>query len=137
MKILKSAFTILELLIVISVLTILIGISTPKIKGMQQNSNLIKAQREVDTIKSALESYRTFGTTNLFPPSTTTLQATYLITSVPNLINNILYDPFGATSTTEYNYLCSSNKKYYIVWSVGVTGQNQPTAISNTGVVTY
>ncbi len=137
MKISNKAFTILELLVVISVLGVIIGISIPKMVGMRQNANLLKAQKDIQTIISALESYRTFDSSHVFPPTTTTLQSTYLLSALPNIINSILYDPFGATSTTEYNYMCSSNKKYYIVWSVGLTGQNQPLSISNTGVVTY
>lgn len=131
----KNAFTILELLVVISVLTILIGIAMPKIKGMSQNAQVAQAQKEVQTLVAALEEYKSMN--NSFPPSTITVQNSYLISANPKMITNILYDPFGATSTTEYNYLRSGNGKYYVVWSVGLTGQNQPTAISNTGAITY
>lgn len=132
----KKSFTIIELVIVILVLTILIGITVPRIKGFQQNVNLVKASKEAVTIETALESYYMFNS-HVYPPSTSTVQTVYLTNAVPNVISNVFYDPFGATSTTEYNYLCSSNGQYYVVWSVGVSGQSQPTAISNTGDISF
>ena len=132
----KKSFTIIELLVVISVLGILVAIAIPRIIGMQQNSNLTKANNELNTLRAALESYRTFDTSHTFPPTTTTIGATYLSVATPKMVD-VLYDPFGATSTTEYNYLCSSNGKYYVVWSVGIPGSLQPTAISNTGDISF
>jgi general secretion pathway protein G len=133
----KKAFTIIELLVVIVLLGILIGIAVPKIKGFQQNGNLTKAQREVVTLETALESYYTFTTPHAFPPSDPAVQTNYLINFTPKMVNNIAYDPFGATSTTEYNYLCSQNGLYYVVFSKGLSGQDLPVSISNTGVITY
>jgi len=134
----SQAFTILELLVVITVLAILIAIAIPRIQAMQQSANLVKAKKEIATIMSALESYKTFNSTlSEYPSSTTTLQATYLIKSSPDIISTVFYDPFASTPTTEYNYLCSNNGQYYVVWSVGLPGTNQPTAISDTGVISY
>ena len=132
-----AAFTVIELVLVIIVLGILIGISVPKIKGFQQNSNLVKASKEVATIMTALESYYTFNS-HSFPVSTTpitNLQATYLINATPNIISSILYDPFAAAGT-EYSYASSSNGQYYVVWSQA-PGRNLPTGITNTGDITY
>ena len=132
----NPAFTIIELIIVISILGIIIGISVPKIIGFQNNAKIVRASKEAATIMAALESYHAFNNYN-YPSSTPTLQQTYLILTIPSILNKIIYDPFSSTSTVEYNYLCSSNGQYYVVWSVGVTGQNQPTGISNTGVISY
>jgi len=128
----------IELLLVIVVLGILIGIAIPKIKGMQQNGNIVKAKKEVATIMTALESYYTFNS-NSYPVATTpitNLQATYLLNATPSMIGNLVYDPFAA-SNTEYSYVSSSNGQYYIVWSVSLAGVNQPTGISNSGVISY
>jgi general secretion pathway protein G len=131
----KKAFTILELLVVISVLGILIGIVVPRFKGMQDNGKLTKAKGEVRSIMAALESYRTFNATQ-YPPSTTTLIASYLLAASPQIIN-VLYDPFGSTTTTEYNYKCSSNGNYYVVFTQGVNATYRPTSVSDAGVITY
>jgi len=55
----RYAFTILELIIIISILGILIAIAVPKLSGFQQNTKLAKANKEVATITAALESYYT------------------------------------------------------------------------------
>ena len=132
----RSAFTILELIIIISILGILIAVAVPKLSGFQQNSKLVKANKEVATIAVALESYYSLNS-HLYPPSTTTLQALYLINATPKMLSSIVYDPFGATSTTEYNYLSSSNGQYYVIWSSGLVGSVQPTGISSSGVISY
>ena len=128
----------IELLLVIVVLGILIGIAIPKIKGMQQNGNIVKAKKEVATIMTALESYYTFNS-NSYPPATTAitnLQQTYLINANPQIISNVIYDPFAA-SQIEYSYMTSSNGQYYAIWSQSLSGANHPTSISNAGVISY
>ncbi len=132
----RKGFTLLELLIVISVLVIIINIAIPRFKGMRQNGQLARVKGELETLTAALESYKIFDSSLKYPPTTTTVTATYLAGFSPN-ITNVLYDPFGATATTEYNYMASSNGKYYVVWSAGFSGQLQPSAISDTGVITF
>ena len=134
-----KAFTIIEVLIVLTVLGILIGIAVPKIKGMQQNGNVIKANKELAAIEAALESYHTFVPSHSYPIQTsvyTNLQLNYLLHANPNMIATILYDPF-ATTPTEYSYMSSSNGQYYMIWSASLAGPNPPTGIDNTGKVSY
>jgi general secretion pathway protein G len=133
-----KGFTILELIVVLLVLGIIIGIAIPNIKGMQQNTNITKASKEIATIETALEMYRT--STSSYPIATTpitNLQQQYLINATPRIISAVLYDPFAATSTTEYSYMSSPNGKYYVIWSVSLSGAVQPSAISNSGVISY
>jgi len=136
-----KAFTILELVIVISVLAILIGIAIPTINGMRQHANVSKAKAEIQTIMSAVESYYTFGSPHAYPPAPspgiTNLQQTYLVNTTPNIISSPLYDPFAANSTTEYSYMTSGNGQYYVIWSASLPGANPPTNISNSGVISY
>jgi len=134
----SKAFTVIELILVLLVLGILIGMSVPKIKAMQQNGNVVKANKEVASIEAALESYYTFNS-NSYPPATTAitnLQQTFLINANPQIISNVIYDPFSA-SPTEYSYMTSSNGQYYAIWSQSLSGANHPTSISNTGVISY
>ncbi|MEI7998992.1 MAG: hypothetical protein WCH62_05755 [Candidatus Omnitrophota bacterium] len=133
----KKSFTILEILLTVFVLGILLKLMIPKITGMKDNANIGKTNKEMNVLILALEAYRPFVSDRLYPPSTTSLQATYLSTVTPKVINSIFYDPFVVGGTTEYNYLSSPNRLFFIIWSVGFSGSNHPTAISDTGLVTY
>ena len=132
----KKAFTILEILVVIAVLAILIGIAIPRFKSMKDNGGLAQVKAELKTIRAALESYRTFDPSKVYPPSTTRLTAQYLSGSNPKVVG-VLYDPFGGTTTTEYNYLSSANGQYYVIWSVGSAGESQPTSVSDSGDIVF
>lgn len=128
----KKGFTIIELLIVIAVITILIGIAVPRIKGMQDEANRTKASAETKTIQTAIESYYINQTPNAYPATSTTIIASTLSSASPNIISETLYDPF-LTSSTEYNYI--KNGGYYVVFSVGMDGTADITGISTAGVL--
>jgi prepilin-type N-terminal cleavage/methylation domain-containing protein len=127
-----KGFTILELIVVISVLLILIGIAIPRIKGMQDSGNITKANAELQTLQTAMESYYSNQNPKAYPVSSTTPCATVFDTASPKIISSPLYDPFGTTNTTEYDMLVSSNGTYYMFASVGAGG----TAISGSTVIT-
>lgn len=132
-------FTILEILVVISVIAILIGIAVPRFKGMQDEAKIAKARSEVKTLMLALESYKMHSGSALYPDSTTamqTLQEDYLLSASPKMISQKLYDPFGATSTTEYSYMSSENQLYYAIWSK-IPGSSEPTSIDADGTLYY
>ena len=130
-----KAFTIVELLVVIVVLGILLGIGVPRINGMMNNSKMVRVKGELTTLQTAIESYYTF--ISVFPPSGSTICASYLTKTSPNVVGSVLYDPFGATATSEYQYLLSSNGRYYAVWSTGLPGSLQPTSVTNSGDIGY
>jgi len=136
----KKAFTIVEILVVLAVLSVLIGVSIPRIKAMQDNSFTAKARKELAaTLRPAIEAYKIHNS-NAYPAPggnyTATIAGTYLNNSAIRFISNIPYDPFGATATTEYGYRVSSNGLYWVVWSIGRNKISETTAISTTGVVT-
>jgi len=118
----NKGFTILEILVVLSVIAILIGIAVPRLKGMQDQANISKAKAELKTLQAAIVSYYTNTSPNAYPPTSTTVATTSLITATPQIISTALYDPWGATSTTEYNYVLSANGQYYVIASVGPNG---------------
>jgi|GEM_PF-1503414 len=118
----KKGFTILEILVVLSVIAILIGIAVPRLKGMQDQANISKAKAELKTLQAAIVSYYTNSSPNAYPPTSTTVATTSLITATPQIISTALYDPWGATATTEYNYVLSANGQYYVISSVGPNG---------------
>ncbi len=131
----KKAFTIIELLVVISVLVILIGIAIPRFKGMQDAARIAQAKGEMHTLQSAIESYYTNALPKAYPPTTPTVIQNYLVTASPQIIPmSPPYDPFLANNT-EYNYSLAADGKYYVVYSVGVNGSGTATVV-NGGTVT-
>ncbi|MDP8212753.1 MAG: type II secretion system protein [Candidatus Zapsychrus exili] len=131
----KRGFTIIELLVVIAVISILVGIAVPRIKGMQDEANRVKAEAEAKTIQTAIESYYINQKPSSYPDSSTTICATTLNSASPLIVSDVLYDPFLAAAT-EYNYIKSTNGKYYIIFSVGVDGVADITGIGTTGTLT-
>lgn len=62
-----SAFTVIEMLVVISVISILAGILLPAIHTAQKKAKIAKTQAMIDSINIALKQYRTdFGA---YPPA--------------------------------------------------------------------
>ncbi len=131
----RKGFTLLELLVVISVLVIMIGMAIPTFKGMQQQGTLTQVQKELQTLQGAVESYYTNSNPNAYPPSTTLLISNYLISAIPQIIGDVFYDPLKTSPQAEYRYIASANRKYYLIRSVGLDGVQGGLSISNTGVV--
>ena len=132
----SKAFTLIELLIVMAVIAILISIAIPSFKGMQMEARKTKAQGDVRTIKMAVEAYY-MDHHNTYPAEAN--YQTSLSASVPQILPNILYDPFGSTSTTQYSYSLDTHNAatatYYVIYSVG-TSRNAIASVSTSGVVT-
>jgi prepilin-type N-terminal cleavage/methylation domain-containing protein len=130
-----KAFTLIELLIVMAVIAILISITIPSFRGMQNEAKKVKAQGDLMTLQIAVESYYK-NYNSVYPADGTppTYQTT-LIAASPQIIQGNMYDPFGATNTTQYMYDLSANSQYYILWSVNIVG-NEPASVANTGAVT-
>ena len=126
----KKGFTILEILVVLSVIAILIGIAIPRFKGMQDAANVSKAKAEMKVYQAAVESYK--NNTGAYPATSTTLGTT-LAAATPQ-ITAALTDPFKAN--TDYNYILSASGSYYVIASVGSLGTGAVTAISDAGVIT-
>ncbi len=132
----SRGFTLIELLIVMAVIAILIGIALPSFRGMQQEARKTRAQGDVRTIKMAVEAYY-MDHQNTYPAEAN-YQAT-LQASVPQILTSTLYDPFGATSTTQYLYSLDTHNpataNYYIISSVSPSGVATAT-VSTTGTIT-
>lgn len=94
------AFTLIELLIVVSILAILASLALPNFLEAQARSKVARAKADMKTIATALEAYHTDR--GHYPPSTLVVRALRLsplstpvayLSSVPN-------DPFGGTELT-------------------------------------
>ena len=102
----KKGFTIIELVIVISVLIILIGIAIPRMKGMQQSGMIVKVKGELQIFQAAVESYYTNSSPNAYPltPGTGSalVGANYLVTASPQIITSPLLDPYDPLTSSLY-----------------------------------
>lgn len=131
-----TGFTLVELMIALVIIGTLVGLILPRFKGMRDQGKISKTQGELRTVKAAMESY--FIRNSGYPPATPTVCKTYLTTpsTYPRMLQNPLYDPFGATAETEYQFAVSSNGRYYVLYSVGADATAQITGIGDDGVVT-
>lgn len=117
----KKAFTLIELLIVIAVISILIGIALPRFRGMQIEGNIVKAKAELRTLQTAVESYYIHNN-NTYPATGSTALETALASAIPNIIDHVPTDPFSPTGADYAYVMGGTNSKFYIVYSVGPGG---------------
>jgi len=128
-----KGFTLVELIIVISVIAILIGIALPRMRGMIDEGNTAKAGSELRALQAAVESYYIHNS-KVYPPTGSTWE-TLLTTVKPTLVGSAPTDPFNNTAGTQYQYAKDTNGKYYILWSVGPDGTAGVTGVSTAGAV--
>lgn len=130
----ESGFTLLEILVVISLIVIIVGIALPRFTGVTDEGRKAKASGELKTVQTAIESYL-LNTSSSVPGTTWATMGTALEGASPRLVGETskLYDPFGTTSTTNYSFAKSANGKYYVLWSLGVDKANTITSIDNAG----
>jgi prepilin-type N-terminal cleavage/methylation domain-containing protein len=133
----RRGFTLIELMIVIAVMAILIGISLPHFKGMQDEGKTVEAAGELRTLATGIESYYIHNS-KAYPNQQTTVDTTWqssLTGASPTIVASVLYDPFSPS--TEYRYATSaaSNSAYYVVFSVGPDGTADITGISTAGAI--
>lgn len=110
----KKGFTLIELLIVMSVVAILVSIIIPSFRAMQQESWITKAEKEVQTLQLAIESY--FRHKDTLPANITTA----LTDTKPKIVFQILKDPWNTNPSNQaYGYVTKNikNNEYYVIYS--------------------
>ena len=123
-----------------AVIAILIGIALPSFRGIQSEARITRVQRDLRTLKIAVESYyknHAQYPNAEFPPPGVYQDA--LLNASPQILEKNLYDPFGGTSTTQYVYNISTSDpataKYYVIYSVG-SNSSGTASVDNNGTVT-
>ncbi len=132
----KQGFTVVEILVVLAVLAILIGMAVPRIKGMQDEGTVAQVRSELKMLQTAIESYYIHQNPQAYPSTTAAITEDILTQAIPKVVSRIMYDPFGATATTEYGYVVSANGLYYVVGSPGVARDGTTFTIDADGAVT-
>lgn len=108
----KFAFTIIELLVVISIISILSLIVVYSFDRVRKNSRDAQRKADLSSIASALEFYKTDK--KKYPSSDFADKLTKLSNIVPNYLANIPTDPERSTTQSEYQYKSDGNQ-YKIV----------------------
>lgn len=125
----KSAFTLLELLVVITIIAILAGITLAISGGANQKAAMDKTRAEVLAIANALEQYKIANDTYPAPgadnsvPFATDGQSIRPFYSAANFQTNSsgqLEDPYG--NAYVYQIPGSRNPASFDVWSKGKNG---------------
>ncbi len=132
MKLIKSesGFSILELLIIMAVMSVITTFALPSFKGMKTKASVAKAEKEIQTLKSVVESY--YRHDNAIPKSLSDLYA-----ASPALMTKDMEDPFHTVGTTYkyvYNYGINGSGQYiYIIVSQGPDGNYVAPTVKNNG----
>ena len=124
----RTGFTLIEMMIVISVIAILIGVLLPSFRGSQDEASIQRARSELRTIATALESYYIHNS-NAYPSALSSLT-----TATPRIISVIPDDPFDTTAGTDYQYATGSG--YYVVYSWGTDRAADISGVNSSGQMT-
>lgn len=128
----QKGFTLIEILVVITLILIIAGIALPRFAGVSAEGKKAKAAGELKTLQTALDAYLVQPGKTV--PATWADLETKLEGATPRLIGdvNAFDDPFETTGT-KYSYIV--NGDYYVLFSTGPGGAPAITAISAAGVI--
>jgi len=121
---------LIDVLMVIAILAVLYSITAVKIIGMQTEAKIAQTKADLKTLKFAIDTY--IMRNNVCPKKDDYQRL--LISQTPNIVFGNLMDPFGNTMNSIYPFDISSNKKNYVVYSVGLK-RNGKAVIGNDGRV--
>jgi prepilin-type N-terminal cleavage/methylation domain-containing protein len=118
----NKAFTIIELLIVLSIMATIVGILVLNFQGLNTEARNTKADGDLRVLKIAVETYSIAK--NHLPSSLSELEGGPTLATLPK-------DPYAGGKN--YNYY--SNGIYFAIWSVGPNGNSGIVAINPGGLV--
>ena len=112
----QRGFTLIEILVVITLILIIAGIALPRFAGVSAEGKKAKAAGELKTLQTALDAYLLKPGASV-PADWGTLK-TELQDATPRLIGNVdsFEDPFK--KETNYGY-AKGGTEYYVIYSVG------------------
>ncbi len=127
----KNGFTLLEVLIVVSIIIIIAGIALPRMLGLNVNARVSRVKGDLRVLQTAVEAY--LININKVPGV-----GSHLEVADPVIVSDFskIQDPFstGGTSTYGYSTASATGRQYYVLFSVGTNG-NGTASISTAGVL--
>jgi len=127
-----AAFSTLELIIVLAIVILVLGISSVRFIGFQDQTRIETVRGDLKALQSAIDHY--YLNNNKAIPAGDDWQTTDLANDDPRVLGPILHDPFQGENE-QYEYLTSPNSKYYVVYSFGIDRQADITGIDNSGLI--
>ena len=138
-----AGFTLVELLVVITVIALLAGLTLAAVGGVNQKAYRDKTKAEIAAISNALEQFKsardyypTNSTTNAEPLSLTntttpndSLRPFYIANKVQTNSSGELQDPYG--NAYQYQIPGAKNPASFDVWSIGKNGTDSSDDIGN------
>ncbi|MEI6437441.1 MAG: InlB B-repeat-containing protein [Candidatus Omnitrophota bacterium] len=110
----KQAFSVVEVLVTLSIAAVIVSMALPRTKGMQEQAKQAQVQSDIMMLKAAVRQYA-LGHNNTLPDNITT----DLTSATPRIITETPADPFSPTGDT-YRY--TKNGIYFAITSVGPDG---------------
>lgn len=121
---LSSAFTLVEILIVVTIIALLAAVGIPNLLRAKVSANESTAQATLKAIGSALETYSVANAS--YPADTTSL-----LTAVPPYLNR----DYFAGPLAGYTYAASLTAYSYSIVATPASGQGNTTFTISTGAV--
>lgn len=100
----RRGFTLVELLVAISIIGVILSISFFGIQNARKSSRDGKRKSDLEAVRSALEMYRSDN--NKYPSTSTGMDLSSLPFISPNYISSIPTDPLS--NSRNYTYACTS-----------------------------
>ena len=123
-KVTLRGFTLVELLIVMAVVAILVAVIIPSFRGMQEEGWITKAEQEIQTLQTAVESY--YRHNDAYPSNI----GEALRQTKPQIIYKPMQDPWktsevvwDSVSYNTYGYITGNDSDfgdYYIIYSESI-----------------
>lgn len=121
----QSGFTLVEIVIVMSVMALILSVVIPNLRGLQQEGQITKAEAELQTLKTAVVSYWK-NNHNAYPSN---IHAE-LMNASPAVISVPLSDPYNTDAeNATYGYVTGSDKTfgaYFAIYTKGPRGDTNP-----------
>lgn len=132
----ESRFNWVELSVIVAVIGLIISITIPGFRSMQQESSLTKVEGDLDTLKIAVTAYWK-NHSQAFPANVHKA----LTASTPAVITETLTDPWGSdTVNNTYGYVRGTDKtfgEYFFIYTKGPKGDTNPSWDADNQRVTY
>ena len=141
----KSAFTMVEIMIVVAIIAMLAAIAIPNLLYSRMLSNEAVAQGTLKTISSACESFRASDMTHAFPATLADLTAAtppyisnVVDTATTGIPKNGYFYEFTIIGAAQQQFICSARPSAYQTtgtrtFAINETGQLR--AITNGGAI--